>query len=334
MDRVLAVDATSRLARVQAGVFGPRLEEQLRRAGWTLRPLPRQLHALDARRLDRDALLGDAVRPVRRHRRPDAGLRVVTPAGHAGNAPGPDAPPPARACARWCWAARAGWGSSPRRRSTCTAIPERAADPRLPVPRLAERARRDARHRRRRGRAVGHACVGRQRDARSRSRPRRRPRCSIALKSKALAHLPRAPARLRPRCDVPVVHRLRGQRGPRRRPAQARRARSSPSTAGCASARPGRALRPEEVRHPLHPRLPARPRGPGRRLGDLGAVVGAAHAVREYGAAARGVLRRSWREGLRDVPPVALLSRGRVPVLHLRLRPRRAIASRSSNTIS
>lgn len=40
MDQVLEVDATSRAARVQAGVFGPALEDQLRPHGLTLRHFP------------------------------------------------------------------------------------------------------------------------------------------------------------------------------------------------------------------------------------------------------------------------------------------------------
>ena len=40
LDRVLAIDETARLARVQAGVFGPRLEEQLNARGWTLGHFP------------------------------------------------------------------------------------------------------------------------------------------------------------------------------------------------------------------------------------------------------------------------------------------------------
>jgi len=40
MDRVLAIDETARLARVQAGVFGPHLEEQLNARGWTLGHFP------------------------------------------------------------------------------------------------------------------------------------------------------------------------------------------------------------------------------------------------------------------------------------------------------
>jgi alkyldihydroxyacetonephosphate synthase len=40
MDRVLAIDRVSRAARIQAGVFGPALEDQLRGAGYSLRHFP------------------------------------------------------------------------------------------------------------------------------------------------------------------------------------------------------------------------------------------------------------------------------------------------------
>jgi alkyldihydroxyacetonephosphate synthase len=40
LDRVLEIDETSRLARVQAGVFGPHLEEQLNARGWTVGHFP------------------------------------------------------------------------------------------------------------------------------------------------------------------------------------------------------------------------------------------------------------------------------------------------------
>ena len=40
LDRVLSVDAESRMARVQAGVLGPQLEEQLNARGWTLGHFP------------------------------------------------------------------------------------------------------------------------------------------------------------------------------------------------------------------------------------------------------------------------------------------------------
>jgi alkyldihydroxyacetonephosphate synthase len=40
MDRVLAIDETARLARVQSGVSGPHLEEELNARGWTLGHFP------------------------------------------------------------------------------------------------------------------------------------------------------------------------------------------------------------------------------------------------------------------------------------------------------
>jgi alkyldihydroxyacetonephosphate synthase len=40
MDRLLEIDEEARLARVQAGVLGPRLEEQLNARGWTLGHFP------------------------------------------------------------------------------------------------------------------------------------------------------------------------------------------------------------------------------------------------------------------------------------------------------
>ena len=40
MDQVLSIDETARLARVQSGVSGPRLEEQLNARGWTLGHFP------------------------------------------------------------------------------------------------------------------------------------------------------------------------------------------------------------------------------------------------------------------------------------------------------
>ena len=40
LDRVIEVDAASRAARIQAGVYGPALEDQLRPHGYTLRHFP------------------------------------------------------------------------------------------------------------------------------------------------------------------------------------------------------------------------------------------------------------------------------------------------------
>jgi alkyldihydroxyacetonephosphate synthase len=81
MDRVLAVDATSRLARVQAGVYGPRLEEQLNAQGYTFGHYPDSFtHSTlggwiatrsSGMQSDRYGDIADSTR----------GLRVVTPAG-------------------------------------------------------------------------------------------------------------------------------------------------------------------------------------------------------------------------------------------------------------
>ena len=81
LDRVLAVDATSRLARVQAGVFGPSLEAQLNADGWTLGHFPDSFtHSTlggwiatrsSGMQSDRVGDIADLTR----------GVRVVTPAG-------------------------------------------------------------------------------------------------------------------------------------------------------------------------------------------------------------------------------------------------------------
>ena len=81
MDRLLEIDETSRLARVQAGVYGPRLEEQLNAKGWTFGHYPDSFtHSTlggwiatrsSGMQSDRYGDIADSTR----------GLRVVTPAG-------------------------------------------------------------------------------------------------------------------------------------------------------------------------------------------------------------------------------------------------------------
>jgi alkyldihydroxyacetonephosphate synthase len=81
MDRLLEIDETSRLARAQAGVYGPRLEEQLNARGWTFGHYPDSFtHSTlggwiatrsSGMQSDRYGDIGDSTR----------GLRVVTPAG-------------------------------------------------------------------------------------------------------------------------------------------------------------------------------------------------------------------------------------------------------------
>jgi alkyldihydroxyacetonephosphate synthase len=81
MDSVIAVDPISRLARVQAGVYGPRLEEQLNAQGYTFGHYPDSFtHSTlggwiatrsSGMQSDRYGDIADSTR----------GLRVVTPAG-------------------------------------------------------------------------------------------------------------------------------------------------------------------------------------------------------------------------------------------------------------
>jgi len=81
LDRVLSIDAASRLARVQAGVFGPDLERQLGARGWTLGHFPDSFtHSTlggwiatrsSGMQSDRYGDIADLTR----------GLRVVTPNG-------------------------------------------------------------------------------------------------------------------------------------------------------------------------------------------------------------------------------------------------------------
>ncbi len=81
LDQVLDIDAESRLARVQAGVFGPRLEEQLAARGYTFGHFPDSFpHSTlggwiatrsSGMQSDRYGDIADMVK----------GLRVVTPAG-------------------------------------------------------------------------------------------------------------------------------------------------------------------------------------------------------------------------------------------------------------
>ncbi len=89
LDRVLAIDDASRLARVQCGVFGPHLEEQLNAQGWTLGHFPDSFThstlggwiATRSSGMQSDKY-GDVADLTR-------GLRVVTPAGTLATRPVP-----------------------------------------------------------------------------------------------------------------------------------------------------------------------------------------------------------------------------------------------------
>ena len=67
--KVVAIDESSGLARIEAGAQGPDLGGTAQLPGLDDRALPGLLHSLDHRRLGRDVLIGNAVRQVRRHLR-------------------------------------------------------------------------------------------------------------------------------------------------------------------------------------------------------------------------------------------------------------------------
>ena len=148
--RVLAVDAPSGLARIQAGAFGPDLERQLNAQGWTLGHFPDSFtHSTlggwiatrsSGMQSDRYGDIADLTRAV----------RVVTPSGLLVTRPVP---------ARLDRAERAGDGArqrgppgrhhrGDRARASRAGAP---GDPRLPVPDLGRRPRGHAGHRRKRG---------------------------------------------------------------------------------------------------------------------------------------------------------------------------------------
>ena len=98
-----------------------------------------------------------------------ADLTRARPRGHARRAarhpPGAARRRPARACARWCWAARAASGSSREATVHVHRMPEQRVILGYLFPDWPGAPRRDARDRRERGVAVGHARVRRERDA-------------------------------------------------------------------------------------------------------------------------------------------------------------------------
>ena len=158
---------------------------------------------------------------------------------------------PARACARWCSAARAGSGSSPRRRCTCTGCPSERVILGYLFPDWARALAAMREHRRERGGAVGHPRVRRATRRSSPSPRKKAPTPVDRLKSRGAAGLScGGGASFDLDADVPGVHRLRGQRGATSTRQRKLVGGSSSRHGGvCIGSRPGRALRPEEVRH-------------------------------------------------------------------------------------
>ena len=285
MDRLLEIDETSRLARVQAGVYGPRLEEQLNAHGWTFGHYPDSFtHSTlggwiatrsSGMQSDRYGDIADSTR----------GLRVVTPAGLLAVRPVPSTStgPSVREMVL---------GSEGRLGIICEATVHVRRLPKertilgylFPTWAASVAAMRDI--------AASEAApsVTRVADAERDGVLVRDQEGLVAARQGAVEgapDLPHAPQGLRPRADVPRLRRLRGLRAVRRRAAQGGRADRLPPRRHLHRLEPRRALRPEEVRHALHPRLPARPRRARRRVGDRRAVGRAPGLHAKVTAAAR-----------------------------------------------
>ena len=272
MDRVLEIDDASRIARIQAGAFGPALEEQLNARGWTIGHFPDSFtHSTlggwiatrsSGMQSDKYGDVADLTRAV----------RVVTPAGTLVTRPVPTTStgPSVR---EMVLGSEGRLGIISEATVHVHRLPERRIILGYLLPDWAPRARRRC------GRSP--RATPRRRSRACRTRPetrfsfatRKAPTTVDRLKSKGLtAFLERKSSfgDLEQMClafvgyegakaHVATQRKLVGQDrvGARRRVHRLE---------------PGRALRPEEVRHPLHPRLPARPRRARRRVGDLGPV--------------------------------------------------------------
>ena len=234
MDAVLGIDATSRLARVQAGVYGPRLEEQLNARGYTFGHYPDSFtHSTlggwiatrsSGMQSDRYGDIADATR----------GLRVVTPAGLLVTRPVP-ATSTGPSVREMVLGQRGPPGDHLRGDRAGAAHARRAHDPRLPAAELGRLARGDARHRGQRGGAVGHARRGRQRDGllvRDEEGLVARRQAPV----QGAQDVPRAPQGLRRRARCASASSATRGRSPTSRRSARRSGASSPTTAGSASA--------------------------------------------------------------------------------------------------
>ena len=322
MDRVLEIDEDSRIARIQAGVVRPaRSRRSSTRAGWTVGHFPDSFtHSTlggwiatrsSGMQSDKYGDVADLTRAV----------RVVTPAGTLVTRPVPTTStgPSVREMVL---------GSEGRLGiiSEATVHVHRVPEKRVILGYLFPDWRRALAAMRAIAESDAAPSVTRVSDApetRFSFATRKAPTAVDRLKSKGADDVPRPQGELRrPRPDVPGVHRLRGREGARRDAAQARRQDRRPPTAASASASsPGELYDQKKFDTPVHPRLPARPRRArrtcrrpprrGRRCRSL---------YDNVMAAARGAFADLGVPRLHHVPPVALLPRGRVPVLHVRVR--------------
>ena len=274
--RVLAVDAPSGLARVQAGAFGPDLERQLNAQGWTLGHFPDSFtHSTlggwiatrsSGMQSDRYGDIADLTRAVRVVT--PAGLLVTRPVPHTSTGP---------SVREMVLGSEGRLGVITEATVQVRRVPERRVILGYLFPTWSDglAAMRDI------AESETAASVTRVSDANETAfsfATRKAPTVLDRIKSKALTTY----LRRRRGFDIDAMCLsfigYEGTRAPRRRPAQGRRADRRPARRAQHRRLPRRALRPEEVRHAVHPGLPARPRHARRRLRDGGAVEPAVHA--------------------------------------------------------
>ena len=270
LNKVLAIDSASRLARVQAGVVGPQLEEQLAAQGYTFGHFPDSFtHSTlggwiatrsSGMQSDRYGDIADLTR----------GLRVVTPSGTLVTQPVPSTStgPSVR---EMVLGSEGRLGIITEATVHVRPIPEQRKILGYLFPTFADglNAMRDI--------AAGDCSVSvtRVSDAHETQfsfAMRSNPTALDRFQSKALRTF------LRRRLGYDV-HQMslsfigyEGSRGARRRAAQEGRQDRQAPRRRVHRLRSRGPVRPEEVRHPAHPRLPARPRRGRRCVRDRDAV--------------------------------------------------------------
>ena len=283
LDKVLAIDSASRLARVQAGVFGPQLEEQLAAQGYTFGHFPDSFtHSTlggwiatrsSGMQSDRYGDIADLTR----------GLRVVTPSGMLVTRPVPSTStgPSVR---EMVLGSEGRLGIITEATVHVRPIPSerKILGYLFPTVRDGLAAMRDI------AASECSVSVTRVSDAHETQfsfAMRCDPTALDRLQSKALRTFLRRRLGFDLDADVPVVHRLRGHASATSPSSARRSARSSSATAACASAR---------ARAPCTTRRSSTPRTSATSCSTAGRPA-TCRRPRCRGAGCRRCTTRSWR---------------------------------------
>ena len=278
LNKVLEIDADSRLARVQAGVFGPDLEQQLAARGYTFGHFPDSFtHSTlggwiatrsSGMQSDRYGDIADMTK----------GLRVVTPSGTLVTRPIP-ATSTGPSVREMVLGSEGRLGIITEATVHVRRIPEKRVIlgylfPTFSAALAAMQELAASEY------SVSVTRVSDANETQFSFAMRVMPTVTDKLQSRALEGVPQPKARVGSERDVPVVHRLRGQRAARGGAAADRRQARQAPRRPVHRLGPGGAVRPEEVRHPVHPGLPARPRRRRGRVRDRDHVEQSEAALR------------------------------------------------------